>query len=201
MKFRRHVGLATLIVLCLMLPKRSFSQIEYGIKGGMNFATAVDKNFSTDFSVATFFHAGTFLIVPTGKGFSAKAEILYSVKGTAFPSSATLGSGTIQLKYLSLPLLVNYNFYRKFAVELGPELNNLTSAIQKTAGNSLDVSPVWNNKFDVCVDAGLSYKFNSRLTSSLRYSYGLKGVIRSMVNRTSAYNPSYENHFMNRVFR
>jgi hypothetical protein len=189
------------IVFIFLFPGRSFSQISYGIKGGFNFATVTDSRISNNYSVGTFYHAGVFLMLPAGNKISIKAEILFSGKGASFPSSATNGAGTLQLKYLSTPVMVSYNFHRKLSLELGPELNYLISAKEHTGNSSVDVSSIWDNKFDVCIDAGISYKLNSRLSTSLRYSYGLSGIIRAMVNRTSAYNPSYENYYKNRVLQ
>ena len=149
----------------------SFAQAQtftYGVKGGLNLARLSfgqltnDPVFDNTWSPS--FHLGGFVRKAIGKQGGIRAELLYSTKGAYFEQQS--GNNYLRLHYLSLPVLVDFRVARKLVFEVGPELNYLISTPQS----------LYNNPFDVGLDAGLRYQVTAAFELGLRYNYGLASV-------------------------
>lgn len=166
------------ISLCLFVfifsLTHSFSQVNFGIKAGLNIANAKNINFG-DNKVRLGFNVGILAEVEISKKFIVRPEFLYSIKGFKFPATAINGGGTLSLNYISVPLLAGFRLNNDFTLFLGPEFNFLTNVNSKFDGSDHDVSNYFR-KFDLAIDLGAAYNLKSGLGIELRYSYGFKDL-------------------------
>ncbi|MBI2730754.1 MAG: PorT family protein [Sphingobacteriales bacterium] len=152
-----------------------YSQINFGIKTGLNISNA--KSINSDNNKARLgFNGGVLSEIEFSKKFILRPELLYSVKGCKFPATAVNTAGTLSLNYFSVPILGGYHLNNDFTILLGPEFNFLTKANSKFDNSDHDVSSNFR-KFDVAIDLGATYNLKSGLGVELRYSYGFKDLV------------------------
>ena len=151
-----------------------YAQINLGIKGGLNLATAKYAG-SKDNKVRTGFNAGLFTQITISKEFRVRPELLYSIKGFRFPATPFSGKGTLSLNYISIPLLIAYLPGSKFSILSGPEFGFLTKANSKFDGSSHDVSSYYR-KFDVAIDLGIACLISNGFGAEVRGSYGFNDL-------------------------
>ena len=141
------------------------AQINFGIKGGLNFSNVKFPG-SPNNTTRLGFNAGLLLQVSIFKMFMLQPELLYSIKGHKFPATSFDGGGTLSLNYISVPVLVGFRPTKKITVLAGPEFNFLTTANSKFNGIDHDVSKIYR-KFNMAVDIGVAYKIIAGLGAEL----------------------------------
>lgn len=118
-----------LLIICLFAGTATFSQsFSIGIKGGANLGKIEGQSFKDEFSLG--YHAGAFATIGLGKKFALQPEVLFSQINndttTNFSDVFKVKNvGSIQLKYLSIPLLLNYNIDKLIAIQAGPQFSIL----------------------------------------------------------------------------
>jgi hypothetical protein len=164
----------------------SSAQIYFGMKGGLNLSDVVinnsnDPDVEPAYQIKPGMHAGFFLSARGEKKIGLAAEILYSDKGTK-------AINTIHLHYVSIPLLVRYQFGDNFFGEAGPEISYLINANSKH-GN---LNSTWDNKVDLGLDVGAQYVLG-KVNLGVRFNAGFSSVIRSTGTSPSGERISYQN--------
>lgn len=114
-------------------------------------------------------------------------ELLYSQRGSAPDISFSGDRNTIDLKYIEIPLLVEYNDwyiededYYKVGIEGGLSYGNLFSV---TSSNEIAINELGGyKKHDLSYTVGLRYSINKRWAGVFRYS---KSIIRIYKNEDS----------------
>lgn len=138
-----------------------------GVKVGFNSTKLSVSGYQVDPIVSNrripSFHIGGFIRKSFGGGAALQTELLYSGKGCQFEQ---LTGKDLRLHYLSLPVLLNLQVVKKVTLEIGPEFNYLLNS-----GRGL-----YDNRFDLCIDAGLRYDFSKVVGVGVRYNYGLSNV-------------------------
>ena len=115
--------------LLLFIGSSAFSQsFSLGIKGGANLGKIEGQSFKDEFALG--YHAGVFATIGLGKRFSLQPEVLFNQINndttTNFSNVFKVKNvSSIQLKYLSIPLLLNYNVNRILAIQVGPQFGVL----------------------------------------------------------------------------
>jgi hypothetical protein len=158
--------------LLVMLIKGAFAQhVEYGIKGGVNFANinddAADKNADTK----TGFHLGGLAHIHLTRAFAVQPEIVYSTQGAEY------GNTKLKLNYINVPVLAQYMFANGFRLQTGPQLGILTTSEYETGHTETDVDDFSNADFSWSFGAG--YLSRSGLGIDARYNLGLTDVSKS----------------------
>jgi hypothetical protein len=153
-------------VLLMVYPAVSFAQPEFGMKGGLNVSDIVITNYinpdvESDFRLKVGLHAGVFVKGMVNERMGLAAELHYSDKGV----------NDVHLRYITLPLLVQYKVAEKVFAEIGPEPSYLFSATSRY-GNAANT---YNNKFDLLLNAGILISV-TRVMVGLRYCIGLFSV-------------------------
>ena len=171
--YRQRIMHSYAVIFVLLFPGIAEAQTEFGIKGGMNISDIVMTNYvnpdvESDLGLKLGIHGGIFISSIVNDQIGMAAELLYSNKGVKAISN-------INLHYMTLPLLVQYQLTDRILAEAGPELGYLFSA-QSKHGN---VSSTYNNKFDLALDAGLCFN-SAKLMFGLRYCVGLFSVREPM---------------------
>jgi hypothetical protein len=158
--------------MCLVRCYAATAQIELGVKGGLNLSDVVINNFANPdlepaYRIKPGFHSGIYFSVEGDNDVGLAAELLYSNKGVK-------AINTINLHYVTIPILLRYHFHELFFVEAGPEIGYLVNANSKY-GN---LNNTWDNKLDLGLDAGLQYR-PGKIHLGLRLNAGFSSVIRN----------------------
>ncbi|CAM4102789.1 porin family protein [Flavobacterium antarcticum] len=150
--------------------------LNYGLKGGINIATATGDN-SSSFDAVTAFHIGAMAEIKLTEKFSFQPEVLFSGQGTSF------NDDIIELRYINVPLMAKYYVAKGLSLEAGPQVGFLVSA--KYLGNDVKDNLA---KVDLGLNVGLGYKLDNGLNFGARYNFGL-----SDVNEIKGLNDSNKN--------
>jgi len=122
----KFLSLAMMLFVCSV----AYSQgLTFGIKGGATFNKLSGKSFKEEFSFG--YHAGAFGTLSLGKKVAIQPEVLFNQVNidTASDFSAVSPNFNrvkdVQLKYLTIPVLLNYNISNLFALQAGPQFGIL----------------------------------------------------------------------------
>jgi len=161
------------VAATLLFINCAYSQIRIGLKAGGNLANLDDFD-QTKMKLGV--SAGPVLQIHLGQTLFAQTELLYSIKGAKAEQTQTGSDVSLNLNYITLPILFAYKASPNFALKLGPELGYLLSAKSSVeGGNTTDLSKYYED-FDFGADLGLAYQFK-KLTLDLRYNYGLLDLL------------------------
>lgn len=147
-----------------------------GIKAGANMTKISGMEFKSGYELG--YHAGLFSEIYLGKKFAIQPEILWNQVNTK-KASGTQGiiSGwkdsltQIQLKYLTIPLMIKYQLTNNLALNLGAQYGILIDQQNSTFGNVKEAF----KSGDFSVVGGFSVDF-SRLRVYGRYNIGLNNL-------------------------
>lgn len=113
----------------LLIISSSFGQnINIGIKGGASINKLDGKAFKDEFSYG--YHVGGFATIGLSKKFAIQPEVIFNeIKADTASSFSTLynfnKAKDVQLKYLTIPILLNYNVSNLLALQVGPQFGIL----------------------------------------------------------------------------
>lgn len=115
------------ILLCI--GSSAFSQtFKLGIKGGANLGKISGQSFKDKFSLG--YHVGGFATIGLGNKFAIQPEIVFNqVNNDTTTSFSDIfkvkNADKIQLKFLSIPILLNYNINKFITLQAGPQFGIL----------------------------------------------------------------------------
>ena len=166
------ISLAFMLFIC----SASYSQgLTFGIKGGATINKLTGKSFKEEFSFG--YHVGVFATLGMGGKLSLQPEVLLNQvnSDTATNFSAVSPNfnkvKNIQLKYLSIPLLLNYKLSNILALQVGPQFGILIDQNKDLVKNGGDAF----KKGDFSLLGGLQLKlFKFRVYG--RYAIGLNDI-------------------------
>jgi hypothetical protein len=107
------------------------SQFSIGVKAGANFSKEKYSNtFVYSTSGHTFFCGGVFANYKFTKHFSGELNLLHSAEGTEenYKSNGSTVTGTVKIKRINIPLLLQYHTQPDIYFETGPQLGLMLSA-------------------------------------------------------------------------
>ncbi|MEO6638076.1 MAG: porin family protein [Ginsengibacter sp.] len=154
----------------------AFSQggFSVGIKAGADIHKLEGKAFKDEFSYG--YHLGGFMQIGLTKKFGIQPEVLFSQvsadTSSSFSSVYKVGSlSNIKLKYLKIPLLINFSPNPFVSLQLGPEFGVLLD----DKSNILDNGKNAFSKGDLSMLGGLQLNI-SKIRIYGRYAVGLKNI-------------------------
>jgi len=164
---------ALAILVCSVSAGYSQS-LHVGIKAGANINKLDGEPFSNQFTYG--YHVGAFAEIGLGKKFSIAPEVLFNQVNvdTAEKFSSVFkfnNLSSIQLKYLTMPVLAEYKLSKIFALEAGPQfgiLINQTNSLVQNGKNAF-------NKGDFSVVSGVQLKIVG-LRVYGRYIFGVNNL-------------------------
>ncbi|MDQ6904036.1 MAG: PorT family protein [Bacteroidota bacterium] len=120
--------LFTLAFLLFIGPSVFSQSFSLGIKGGANLGKISGQSFKDQFALG--YHAGVFASIGLGKKFAIQPEVLFSQTNVDTTSKfsdvyAFNNIGKIQLKYLTIPILLNYKIAPILTLQAGPQFGIL----------------------------------------------------------------------------
>ena len=113
-----------IVVLLFFISSSLFSQgISIGIKAGANLGKITGESFKDEFTFA--YHAGAFLTI-SGKKWGIQPEVLFSQVNADTANNfnqvvAFKNVEHIQLKALTIPIMINYNLSKFITLQAGPQ--------------------------------------------------------------------------------
>lgn len=133
----RIIPLAILVFFSSSL----FSQgLTFGIKAGANMGKISGQSFKNEYNLG--YHAGAFVTIG-GKKLALQPEILFNQVNTDTATSFKQITGfdnisKIQLHYLTIPIMINYNISNILAVQFGPQFGILMDKNKNLVQNGKD---------------------------------------------------------------
>lgn len=159
----------------LMIISSSFAQnINIGIKGGASLNKLDGKAFKDEFSYG--YHLGGFATIGLSKKFALQPEVLFGeVKADTASSFSTVYNfkqvKDVQLKYLTIPILLNYNVSNLLALQAGPQFGILMNKDRNLLQNGQQAFK--NGDFSMLGGVQVSL---SKLRVYGRYAIGLTDI-------------------------
>jgi hypothetical protein len=151
---------------------------KFGLKGGLNVST-LSYNNNTDADWKTGFHLGGLAHVHLTPSFSLQPEIYYSsqgVKGIPYINNTL----NLNLSYVNVPILLQYNFANGFRLQGGPQVGFMTGVSDKVNDVEQNAYTTANFKtVDFSIPLGLSYLGFSGLGVDTRYNIGVSNVLKA----------------------
>lgn len=162
----------------------AFSQ-QFGLKAGLNISDINNGASGTDMKAKTGFYAGVTATIPVTSEISVQPELIYNqlgAKTNIYNFGGIIGnvSTTTKLDYISLPVMLQYNFPGNFYVEAGPEISYMVSAKQGLSTTfispSTDINMDYLNRFNFGAGFGAGFNINKNIGLNARYTFGLTGL-------------------------
>lgn len=181
-----------LIGVALMLSTHAFSQLSYGVKGGVNVASLTRIGNAT---TRTGYFAGGVAQCSFNRLIGIQAELLYSSQGVKYSGMALMDDmmlkteGTVRFDYINIPLLAKLRLAEGLSLDAGPLVGFVVNARSKLDWVDFESQGFHRidkrdyQSFDVSLAMGLSYRFSNDVEISARYNLGLTEVYRTGKNR------------------
>jgi hypothetical protein len=168
----KHFICFCIAVICACTLTAQRHPVEFGIKGGVNFASLrIQPDESTD--SRTGFHLGMLTHIHLSRAFALQPELMYSSQGAGFGNDVKN-----KLNYVNIPLLVQIMFGEGFRLQTGPQIGFLASA--KSKNNSTEVNIEDNlKKTDFSWSVGTGFISNSGLGIDVRYNIGINNISKA----------------------
>jgi hypothetical protein len=165
------VILAILIISC---DAAIAQKIHVGIKAGANVNKLTGKSFDDQFSFG--YHAGAFLTIKLNKKFAIQPEVLYNQINTDTSSNYSAiyqfnKVDKVQLKYMSIPILLNFKPVKILTLQVGPQFGILTNKSKTVVQNGKDAFK--SGDFSMLGGAQVNI---SHLNIYARYAIGLSNL-------------------------
>ncbi|AZI40591.1 porin family protein [Epilithonimonas vandammei] len=162
-------------MLGLTVMSLAYSQ-SFGVKGGANISTISKENTWGDTNSKIGFYAGLYMNAPVNALFSIQPELIYNNMGVKYTNGNT--SHTLNLNYLSMPIMFQFELIPKFYVEGGPQFGVLIGNKNKYQSDSktiIEKDKDAYNQLDLSGGIGLGFKFNN-MAIGARYIIGFTDI-------------------------
>lgn len=166
-------------VAILLLTSSAFSQsFGFGLKGGANLTKISGKSFNEEYELG--YQLGVFSEIDFSKTLGIQPELLYSQVNTKRTSGFNTiynnlaepnATNDIQLKYLSIPVLLRYNVGKILTLNVGPQFSILVDDNENLLANGQNAF----KKGDFSMVGGIGLNI-SRLRVYGRYNIGLNNI-------------------------
>lgn len=162
-------------MLGLTLMSLAYSQ-SFGVKGGANISTISKENTWGDTNSKIGFYVGAYMNAPVNALFSIQPELIYNNMGVKYTNGNT--SHTLNLNYLSMPIMFQFELIPKFYVEGGPQFGVLIGNKNKYQSDNktiIEKDKDAYNQLDLSGGIGLGFKFNN-MAIGARYIIGFTDI-------------------------
>lgn len=193
----------------------SYSQenkVNFGLKGGVNYAKFSADSPFIDFKRKIGFYAGGFTNIGINKKLKIQPEILYSSQGTKvvfedIQVTDTNGEVTVgdyksnfNESTISLPISLQYYFIENFYLEGGPQFGfilNRKEKVLETPFEDIDANDstqLYNDNFDFGAIFGIGHKVTKNISINGRFFLGL--IKRDNVVKSSVFYLGVDYNFL-----
>ena len=166
--------LAILAIISIMSYTAMSQKLHVGFKVGANVNKLTGKSFDDQFSFG--YHLGAFVSVKLNKKFAIQPEVLFNQINV--DTSSTYSAvyqfnkvNKIQLKYMSIPILLNYKPVKFITLQAGPQFGILTNKSKNLVQNGKDAF----KSGDLSMLGGVQVNI-AHLNIYARYALGLNNL-------------------------
>ncbi|UOU97566.1 PorT family protein [Chryseobacterium daecheongense] len=152
--------------------KTSSSPVGFGIKAGLNVSTISGDD---DSKAKAGFYGGFFANIPVASSFSVQPEVLYN--GVGAKADAGADDATLNLSYISVPVMFQYNALPNLYLEAGPQFSFLIDSKVKYQSVSADANDFIKG-FDFGIGIGAGYYFTPNIGVTARYVAGVTDIAK-----------------------
>lgn len=156
-----------------------------GAKVGANLNKISGQQFNQGYELG--YHLGAFAELDLGSKLGLQPELVWNQintkKATTLSEAGTAwqdNTSSIQLKYLTIPLLLRYKLTNSFIINAGPQFGILLDQSKSTVANGKEAI----KSGDLSLSAGVTLNFSS-LRIIGRYNIGLQNI--SDINNTDSW--------------
>ncbi|WP_164735448.1 porin family protein [Pseudoflavitalea rhizosphaerae] len=144
----------------------------FGIKAGINSSGLNTHNEEAQLSSIESFYAGGIAVFPVSKHFNIQSELIFSGEG-----SKTSGV-KLDLGYVRLPILFQYEHNSGFHAEAGPQIGILVhkKAIQEVTKEEFEIGDQLT-QVSTTIAIGFGYRMKNGLGIDFRYAKGIDNPI------------------------
>lgn len=153
-------------------------QVKFGVQAGMGLSDVVAINRSQTsgitynddyYEIKPSITFGFSALFPITDRFKLITLLQYTNKGTRLTNSSN-DDGFLDLRYVSMPLMIRYNITPSWFLEIGPEIAYLFNAsIRKISSDEAQ----YHNLIDVGINTGVGYYLTEKINVGVRYYLGL----------------------------
>ena len=166
--------LLILAIFCITASAATAQKLHVGFKGGANINKLTGKSFDDQFSFG--YHVGGFVSVGLGKKFAIQPEILFNQINVDTSSSYSTvyqfnKVDKVQLRYLSIPILLNFKPIKFITLQAGPQFGILTNKSKSLVQNGKEAF----KSGDFSMLGGVQVNI-SHLNVYARYAVGLSNL-------------------------
>ena len=187
----------SLIALALITSTAIFAQnenrtpmatkVRFGIKAGANLSKLRPSQVPAGTEVETNLHTsiggGLLVNIPLGTGgLAVQPEVLFNGQGSKMNVTTTgLGGSNMKyeqdMRYISVPVMLQWKSTGGFYAELGPQMSFLLDAKQEGPGNAeVDNKDSFEN-FELAGAFGIGYMTRVGVAIGARYNHGFTNVL------------------------
>jgi len=150
----------------------AFSQVNFGLKGGLNMANIKGTSAQEVYENRTGFHVGLF----AGAKFQRigiQPEMILSSQGTQFDLA---GESVVEkFTYFNIPVMLKFYPVKMLNIQAGPQFGFLMGAKEITQTETIDVKASYKSS-DVSLGLGLGLELPFGINLEGRYNLGLSDI-------------------------
>ena len=177
----------TLALILLLLIVTTLTGQELGIKAGINVSSLGKSNNGLESKIGYLF--GAFFLTPITGDLALQSELVYSLQGAR---DTTITERKRNYTYLNLPVMVNALFLDRYMLQIGGQVGLLLSGKIKDPIGGINVTDQLK-RIDFGVIIGLGIDLSERITSTLRYQFGMNNTVKA--------SPGSNTKFQNKVLQ
>ena len=170
-----------ILVFCLIQnAAEAQEKLKFGVKAGINFSDYTGQGYN-DFEAAdsrTSYHLGILTELFIAPNWNFQPEILYSEQGYNLSSNSNSSDELeIDLNYLQLPLIAEFELVKGLFLQGGPQFSYLLNkdSLPEDGANGIKFN---YNGFDFSLVFGAEYKFQNFFVFG-RYNAGINQIVNS----------------------
>lgn len=152
----------------------SKSPVRFGVKAGLNIATISNLD---DSKAKAGIYGGFFANIPVASSFSVQPEVLYNGAGAKEDGPADV---RLNLDYISVPVMFQYNALPNLYLEAGPQFSFLVNSKIKSDMGSGDAKDMIKG-FDFGLGLGAGYYIEQGFGVTVRYVAGVSDILENNV--------------------
>jgi hypothetical protein len=123
--------LLSAMLFCFVVTQVTAQKFQIGFKGGATINKLSGKTFKEEFSFG--YHLGGFVTVPISKKFAIQPEVFINQVNVDTSNNFSAlyefnKINNVKLKYLTIPVLLNYNANKLITLQAGPQFGILTNS-------------------------------------------------------------------------
>lgn len=154
----------------------------FGVKGGANFSSVNGGGTFNDSKGKVGFYAGAFVNAPIAEKISIQPEVVYNNLGARIANNSDY---KLNMDYISIPVMFQYNATPELYLEAGPQFSFLVNS--KFSGPNTTFTNLVNqfnkkenyNSFDFGLGLGAGYYFTQNIGITARYVAGFTDISKN----------------------